>query len=342
MTVWLCNRRNKTEALKALEAEKFTRKTISFYRYVPLNNLTTLRRELFLAWDQWHCLGRVYLAEEGINAQMSIPEPHWESFVEYLNTVSAFANMTFREAVEESTSFWKLTIKIRQKLVADGLSDQAIDLSQIGEHLSAEKWNNLLSDPSSICVDMRNAYESEIGKFEKAYCPPSLTFKDSLPMVREKLKGKESQPIMLYCTGGIRCEKASAYLRRHGFEQVKQLKGGIIDYAHQVKEKGLTNKFRGKNFVFDHRTAEKISDEVIAHCHQCEAVCDTHTNCRNLSCNRLFIQCPQCQKKYDGCCSTECQGIIQLPAEKYRQYRQAQGPKVAGKLNIGYQKISSK
>jgi len=117
----------------------------------------------------------------------------------------------------------------------------------------------------------------------------------------------------MYCTGGVRCEKASAYLKHHGFQDVNQLYGGIIEYARQVKEENIESKFRGKNFVFDERLGERITDEVIAHCHQCGEPCDSHTNCANDDCHLLFIQCPACREKYQGCCSDECCQVISLP-----------------------------
>jgi UPF0176 protein len=126
----------------------------------------------------------------------------------------------------------------------------------------------------------------------------------------------------MYCTGGIRCEKASAWMKHRGFKHVFQLNGGIIEYARQVKEQGLENKFIGKNFVFDERLGERISPDIISHCHQCGAPCDDHTNCKNDGCHLLFIQCKSCAEKYDGCCSADCKNIVSLPAEKQKEIRQ--------------------
>ena len=125
----------------------------------------------------------------------------------------------------------------------------------------------------------------------------------------------------MYCTGGIRCEKASAYYKHKGFKKVYQLEGGIIEYARQVKNKGLENKFIGKNFVFDHRRGERISEEVIANCHQCGQPCDTHVNCANEACHLLFIQCEACAEKMENCCSSECLEVIQLPYEEQKKLR---------------------
>lgn len=163
---------------------------------------------------------------------------------------------------------------------------------------------------------MRNHYESEVGHFENAICPDADTFREEIDMVVDDLKNQKDQKVLLYCTGGIRCEKASAYLKHHGFEDVNQLHGGIIAYAQEIKQLGLDSKFRGKNFVFDERLGESINNEVIAKCHQCGKACDTHTNCANDDCHLLFIQCEECRDHYQGCCTDECTDIIQLPLEE--------------------------
>jgi UPF0176 protein len=139
--------------------------------------------------------------------------------------------------------------------------------------------------------------------------------------VEETLAPHKDKTIIMYCTGGIRCEKASAYLRHKGFKNVHQLEGGIIKYARDAQDKGLPNKFRGKNFVFDERLGERISEEIISHCHQCGKPCDTHTNCVNDACHLLFIQCDDCAEKYQGCCSEDCRSFMELPEEEQQLYR---------------------
>lgn len=314
----LRNKLNKAQALEKLAQEDFERKTISFYRYVKIADPISLRNELFEKWHRFGCLGRIYIAKEGINAQMNIPEPQWEAFVKDLYSYDLFAEVPFKQAVEDESSFWKLIVKVKNKIVADGLDDTTFDASDVGTHLTAVEFNELLADPNAVCVDMRNFYESEVGHFEGAICPDVATFREELPKTKELLAGKEEKPVLLYCTGGIRCEKASAYLRHHGFKNVNQLHGGIIDYAHQVKEQGLDNKFKGKNFVFDERMSERITDDVLTNCHLCGEACDVHTNCANKSCNLLFIECDACKTKLSNCCSESCQQIALLPEEEQR------------------------
>lgn len=316
----LVNKLGRRELQKKLNAEAFERITISFYRYVRIEEPYVMRDRLFAMWNETNCLGRVYLAKEGINAQMCVPEHHYKQFLETLNAMAEFKDVPIKIAVEDNgKSFLKLTVKVRQKIVADGLDDGVFDPSNVGNHLDAEQWNALLDAEDVVVVDMRNHYESEIGHFEKAQCPEAETFRDELPEVLDMLKGKEDKPVMLYCTGGIRCEKASAWLRHHGFKNVNQLLGGIIDYHRQVEGKGLRNRFRGKNFVFDERLGERISDDVIATCHQCGSTCDTHVNCAN--CNLLFIQCTACAEKRDNCCSTECQTVLHMSDEEKKAHQ---------------------
>jgi UPF0176 protein len=316
------NKLSKEQGLKLLEQEGFERKTISFYRYVIIDSPYELRDELYESWKELGVLGRIYLAHEGVNAQLSIPESNFDEFVKLVHANPFFTHMPFKIAVEDDgNSFFKLTIKVRKQIVSDGLSIDEYDVTNVGQHLDAKSWNNALEKGATV-VDMRNHYESEIGKFKGAICPDVETFKEELPEVKKMLEGKEDEQILLYCTGGIRCEKTSAYLKHHGFQDVNQLHGGIIDYARQLdKDVTLNNNFEGKNFVFDERRGERISDDVISSCHQCGDPFDTHVNCKNVNCNLLFLQCDNCKEKYENCCSVDCIEIVNLPLEESKQLR---------------------
>ena len=318
----LYNKYDKRVLKEKLQQEPFKRKTVSFYRYVIIDNPHELRDELYKEWSELNAFGRTYLAHEGINAQMSVPEHNWDEFVKKIYARSIFKGIPFKIAVEDDgKSFYKLKVKVRSKIVADGLNDGAFDVTNVGKHLTAKEFNEALQLPNSVVIDMRNHYESEVGHFEGAVCPDADTFREELPQVEEFLKGKEDKKVLLYCTGGIRCEKASAYLRHKGYEDVNQLHGGIIDYVRQVKAEKLENKFVGKNFVFDERLGERISDQIISECHQCGKPCDDHTNCSNDDCHLLFIQCEECKEKYDGACTPECQEIALMPIEEQRKLR---------------------
>ncbi len=321
----LCNKLSREQLQERLNTEDFKRITVSFYRYVIIEDLVAMRDELYRKWDARRCLGRIYIAREGINAQMSIPEYEWDAFAEELHAIPEFRHIPFKIAVEENgRSFLKLIIRIRRKIVADGLADDEYDVANVGRHLSAREWNEALDQQGTIVVDMRNHYESEVGRFEGAITPKAETYREELPEVLEKLRGREDRKVLLYCTGGIRCEKASAYLKHHGFRDVNQLHGGIIDYMRQLKFEELPNKYCGKNFVFDDRLGERISEEVISCCHQCGKPCDTQVNCANKMCNLLFIQCEECAAEYACCCSDTCSEMAALPEEKQKELRKGQ------------------
>ena len=310
----LANKLSRDELLAKLEGEAFERKTFSFYKYVIIEDPKALRDELFAQWREWDCLGRIYVSREGINAQMNVPAHHWDAFEQHLHGMEYFMDVPFKMAVTDNTdgrSFLKLIIKVRDQIVADGLQPEDYDVTDVGAHLTAKDWNDAIENHNPIIVDMRNHYESEIGHFDGAVTPDVDTFRDSLDIIEEDLKDhKEDKNLLMYCTGGIRCEKASAYYKHKGFKNVFQLEGGIIEYTRQVKSEGLENKFIGKNFVFDHRRSERISEDVISSCHQCGKPCDTHTNCVNEACHLLFIQCDECAEKMENTCSVECQDII--------------------------------
>ncbi|MEJ7768161.1 MAG: rhodanese-related sulfurtransferase [Chitinophagaceae bacterium] len=322
MTV-LHNRISQKELKELLYLETIPRITLSFYRYVSIENVQEFRDALYSSLSSLQVFGRIYVAKEGINAQISVPAEKWENFREALYAFEFCKDVRLNVAVDnDGKSFWVLKIKIREKIVADGIEDLHFDMQNKGKYVDAETFNALSDDPETIIVDMRNHYEYEIGHFDKAIEVPSDTFREQLPMAVEMLADNKNKNIIMYCTGGIRCEKASAYMLHNGFTNVYHLEGGIVHYANRIKESGLPNKFIGKNFVFDDRLGERISESVIAKCHQCGQPADNHTNCRNEACHLLFIQCEDCRKLYDGCCSVECKDIVGLPEEEQKLLRQ--------------------
>jgi UPF0176 protein len=322
MRMFLYNRVNADLLRERIQNDPTPRTTLSFYRYVILEDLQEIRDFLYRAWAELGVLGRIYIAREGVNAQLSLPTNRLDDFRNWIDQYPHFAQVPFKIAVDDDgKSFFKLTIKVRKKIVADGLDDDAFDVTNVGNHLTAEEFNTAMNDPETIVVDMRNHYEAEVGRFEGAIVPDVDTFREELPWVVENLADQKDKKVLMYCTGGIRCEKASAYLKHHGFKDVNQLHGGIIAYAQEIKAKGLDSKFKGKNFVFDERLGERITDDVIANCHQCGEPCDNHTNCANVDCNLLFIQCDNCKTHFANCCSEECLEIVMLPEEAQKNIR---------------------
>lgn len=323
----LYNTLSAKERAELIEKAGKDRLTLSFYQYAKIGNPQEFRDQLFVAWNNLDVLGRIYVATEGVNGQLSLPADRFKEFKTNLDTIDFLKDIRLNIAVEQDNmSFLKLKVKVRNKIVADGLNDDTFDVTNKGIHVGADKFNALIEDEKTVLVDMRNHYESEIGHFKNAVTPDVDTFRESLDIIEDDLKNhKEDKNLVMYCTGGIRCEKASAYFKHKGFKNVFQLEGGIIEYTRQIKESNLENKFIGKNFVFDERRAEKISDDVIAKCHQCGTSFDVHTNCANDACHLLFIQCDSCKVEMNNCCSTNCKDIHALPFEEQKALRKGQG-----------------
>jgi UPF0176 protein len=345
------NTKSKDELLADLAREDFGRRTLSFYKYVKIADPRAMRDFLFEKFHELGCLGRIYVAEEGINAQMNVPEPNWQAFDTLIQSIPEFAGVPYKIAVEENptslklrgvqrkSSFLKLIIKVRPKIVADGLDDTTFNPADTGAYATAEEVNDMI-DRGVTVIDMRNLYEAAIGHFEGAKIMPVDTFREQLAKVHDMFRNEKDEEVLLYCTGGIRCEKASAWMKHNGFKNVKHIKGGVIDYAHQVKEKGLPNKFRGKNFVFDERLGERIGDEIISDCQVCEKVkCDDYLHCKNQFCHILFIGCPKCVERLEGYCSRACLVADKLPKSINRFFIRADRQKHEKQYKKNYKRL---
>lgn len=323
----LHNQLNKSSLIEHLEKDGRPRTTLSFYQYAKVANPDFLRDHVFTTWAPLGVLGRIYVSKEGINAQLSLPDDTMEAFRRSLDSIDWLVGVRLNIAIEgNDKSFLKLTVKVRDKIVADGLDDDGFDVTNCGKHVSAQEFNALASRPDTVIVDMRNHYESEVGHFKGAILPAAETFRDEIREVEDLLQDRKEKNIVLYCTGGIRCEKASAYLKHRGFPNVHQLEGGIIEYVRQVRTDGLENRFRGVNFVFDERMAERVSEDIVAECHQCGAACDHVTNCANAACNVLMVQCPSCATSLTGTCGDDCRDFIALPEEEQKARRSGTRP----------------
>ena len=311
MKVELFNKKNKEDLIYQLRKESFDRITISFYKYINIDNIEILRDYLYFKWTKLKVLGRVYVAKEGINAQLSIPKQSLDPFLKQLKQNKYFNDVKIKKALVEGESFFKLNIKIKKEIVAYKISKNEYDMNNVGKHIDYKDFNDAI-DGGATVIDVRNYYEGEVGRFQNAIVPDIDRSEDLLPEIKKLLKGKESKKILMYCTGGIRCEKASSYLIKHGFKDVNQLDGGLIKYANDIKKNEVKSKFLGKNFVFDNRLGENITNDIISNCHQCKKLSNNHKNCNNSFCHILFIQCENCEMKYSGCCSKKCMDFNKL------------------------------
>ena len=303
---------------------------ISFYKFVKINNPKKLRKSLLDILLNEDVVGTFLIAKEGINATVSGSDISLKKIMKFLDKQKGFNDIEYKHSCSIKRVFKRLKIKVKDEIVA--LGKKEIDPSKTTRnYIEPRNWNKLIADPDVLLIDTRNTYEIKIGTFLGAENPNIKNFRDFPNFVKKKLNSKKNQKIAMFCTGGIRCEKASSYLIKHKFKNVFQLKGGIIQYAHQIKEQKIESKFKGKNFVFDDRLGERITEDILSDCHQCEKSCDNHTNCANDACHLLFIQCYKCKKIYKGCCSKECYEIIKLPIEKQRKLRK-ESPDIAAPL----------
>lgn len=264
--------------------------------------------------------GRVYISEEGINGQMSASSEAAPIFMDWMR--SRFKGVVFKVHEADDHAFAKMTVKYRKQLVA---LDIPVELDQSHGHVSPETWKKMLDerDENLVLIDVRNKYEAIVGHFEGAEIPDCTTFREFPDYVKDLKSRKDPSKtrVMMYCTGGIRCEYFSVYLKEHGFQDVSQLDGGVIGYGLKVGSK----HWRGKLFVFDDRLVVPISSdnqETISHCHHCNELCDTYINCANMDCNDLFISCLNCRKQFKGCCSSQC-----LDTGRVRQIDDYKDPK---------------
>jgi len=318
----LYNKVDKKVLKDRLQNSETSRTTFSFYKYARIGNVSLFRDHFYGLLSKAETYGRIYVAREGVNGQVSVPTDKLDKVRSLIDQITFLKGCRLNIAVDDDgKSFYKLIIKVKEKIVADGIEDENFNIADNALHINAQEYNKLTDRDDTIVIDMRNHYESEVGHFAGAIRPDVETFRESLPIVEDILKQNENKNVIMYCTGGIRCEKATAYFKYRGFDNLYQLDGGIIEYARQVSQSGLENKYVGKNFVFDDRLGERISPDVVAKCHQCGTVNDHHTNCANDACHILFIQCPSCHTRYDNCCSAKCKNFISLPPEERKALR---------------------
>ncbi|HMI76849.1 MAG TPA: rhodanese-related sulfurtransferase, partial [Buchnera sp. (in: enterobacteria)] len=292
---------------KNMHIDNEERITISFYKYVIFNNPKHVRDILYIHLNTLNILGRIYIAKEGINAQISVPLKNYNLIKIVLKQfIPNCHNLKINKSLDMKKSFWVLKIKVKKKLLCDGIENIVFNPKNVGIYIKAKEVNKMLHDKNVIFIDMRNKYEYEIGHFKKAINIPANTFREQLQYILCELKYDKNKTIVMYCTGGIRCEKATFLMKYNGFKNIYHIEGGILGYVHDAKKNNLPIYFQGKNFVFDARLGERVTNDIISLCHQCKMKCDSHKNCKYNFCHDLFIQCDICNIKFQGCCSIVC------------------------------------
>ncbi|KAI9906653.1 hypothetical protein PsorP6_004654 [Peronosclerospora sorghi] len=345
------------------------------YSYTPLDKLELpqLCLDMRMKWEKLGIKGRVYIAEEGINGQLVVPElvvsAFERSFPHLLHHTKLFHGQSIETNRSKSTEpFHKLDIRIRHRILNDGFQRGQLNLQHSGHSLQPEQWHNKLKtrndmqDSEMLVLDVRNFYEHEIGRFVGATRIMVDTFRDTFDALDEILEkyevehdGHKPKEVMMYCTGGIRCEKVGAYLTQYkGILNVQKLHGGIVNYIQFLRKqrqkangfnftstdddaKVDVSLFKGKNFVFDQRCvgdfteSEKVTDDVLGRCYLCGEPCDRHTNCSNVMCHGLILQCSKCALGMLGACNNACkQEFLKMESmsqEEKRLYRKKNASK---------------
>jgi len=300
-------------------------KIILFYKYV---NLEAPQR--VLKWQKKICQdlglkGRVILAHEGINATLGGSITNLERYKEIMNTVPEFEGIDYKESAGGADSFPRMRIIVKDEIVNLQADPVAADLKNTGIHLTPAQAHELIaSKPENLVIlDGRNHFEARIGKFTDAIVPNIAHFRQFPEYIDQNVDQFKDKQVLMYCTGGIRCERASAILKSKGIAQeVYQIEGGIHRYVEQFPN----GFFRGKNYVFDNRIGVKANDDILGQCDVCEIPYDEFTNCLNASCNKHFIGCLNCIKKLENTCSPKCMELVATSAVKKRpmRYRVAQ------------------
>jgi len=273
-----------------------------FYKYTDVKNPKDFANTHLEMCKKLGVLGKVLVAKEGINGSVSGTKAQVEKYKKELKKDKRFSDVQFKEDVGKMRPFAKMSVLVKREIVR--LGKRKTDWRKTGKHISPKEFLDIYKKKEDVIIlDARNNYESRVGKFKNAITPDITTFRE-FPKVATMLKDKKNKKIVMYCTGGIRCEKASAYLIQKGFKDVSQLDGGIIKFGKQFPD----TVWEGKCFVFDKRLLVPINskDKPIAKCEICNIGCDLYRNCRNLPCNKLFIMCPDCENKMNGCCSNSC------------------------------------
>ncbi|KAI9233534.1 MAG: hypothetical protein BYD32DRAFT_425615 [Podila humilis] len=291
---------------------------------IPEDELGDLRDTIFLRLVEYDITGRIYLAKDGINLHLCAPVQHVEALQSSLCdlVLDRFgrgldgAIWNFSTEAPGERVFEKLKVMVKKQLVADGrLGQWDVTDAEAPQYLEPSEFHARLDQvgDKALLIDMRNHFENEVGRFKTSVKMDCTTFKENMDLMDALLEGRDKkEEVLMVCTGGIRCSVSGRYLKQKGFSDVKMLKGGITSYGRYIKSNpGISSHFIGKNFTFDGRRGERITEDVISSCHQCHSPNDHLTNCANVHCHLLFIQCPSCQQKWNHTCGPECRHTVE-------------------------------
>ena len=284
-------------------------KILLFYKYVELEN-----PQLIALWQKKLCLslglkGRIILASEGINGTVGGSNEATDAYIKEMESHPFFNAIDFKEAPGDERYFPRLRIMIKKEIVNLGIDPKALTVKDTGHYLTPQEAHELMSNPPQdlIILDTRNTYETEIGTFTNAIAPKTRYFREFPAYIDANLDLFKDKQVLMTCTGGVRCERASAYLNvKDVAKKVMHLKGGI----HRYIESYPNGHFKGSNYVFDARISHKVTQEILSHCSICRTISDYYENCKNAFCNKQFITCITCKETLGQACSNTCAELI--------------------------------
>lgn len=298
---------------------------ILFYKFAEIENPQDFVEEHLHFCTTEGLLGKILVAKEGINGSLSGSKEQIENYKHFLTNLPKFKDINFKEEVGTFNPFKKMIVRQKKEIIR---MDQDLDLQNRGQYISPQELMELYnSDEEFIILDTRNNYESEVGKFKNAITPDIDTFRE-FPEALKLLEDKKDKKIITYCTGGIRCEKATAYMIKEGFQNVYQLEDGILNFCQQYPN----TLWEGKCFVFDQRLLSHVDPdtEPITNCINCNNKCDRYQNCKNPTCDDFIVLCEQCSDNLNECCSETCRG--EYKSYSLQKSRSRQGYKSRDKL----------
>ena len=283
-------------------------KILLFYTYTNFEQPKQICKWQYTLCRKLNLKGRIIIAHEGINGTVGGSDEAIEQYKKELLEHPQLHNMDIKKSEGDADCFPRLQVVVKNEIVHLGVKDQA-HITHTGVHLTPAQTHELLSNkPNDLVVlDARNQVESAVGAFKDAIKPNIKHFRELPEYVDNHLDEFKDKQVLMYCTGGIRCERATAYLKEKGVaKEVYQIEGGIHRYAEHYPD----GHFRGKNYVFDRRIAVKVNDDVLSNCAQCNIPCDAYNNCLNALCNKHYIACVSCLKLYNQCCSAACKELV--------------------------------
>lgn len=288
-----------------------------YYKYVELPEPGAI-----LKWQQRLCkklglTGRIIIATEGINGTVGGSVEATQAYIDAMEEHYSFGGIDYKEAPGDETYFPRMRVVVKDEIVRLGVDSKKVTTKDGGKHLKPKEAHELLNNAPEdlVILDTRNNYESRIGTFTGSLTPDIKTFRELPEYIDKNLDAFKNKKVLMHCTGGVRCERATAYLQQKGVaKEIYQIEGGIQRYIEAYPD----GHFRGSNYVFDGRIAERINEDILSECDLCAIPCDTYTNCVNVECNAQFLACPTCVVQFEECCSQKCYDLVKTETVKTR------------------------